>query len=749
MRSSKRILAAVLAVIVLCCAGAATPTVVEAAKKVTVKSVKVQAPYEKSMTIAKGKKVKLSSNVTVTPNKSANKKVTYKSNDTSIAAVDSKGNVTAKKAGKTKIVVTSVSNKNKKATISVKVVNPAVTKVKLNKTKASTNIGDKLTLKATATVKKGGSKTIYWKSSNTKVATVSQKGVVTSVGAGKTTITATAADGSKKKATCTVTVVNTVSMKSVNILNGQSVTFTLDRAYALDASKVVVKKKQIVNGSYNKTLQIDNVYTTDKKTYTVVLSGNDVIYENEYVSISVPSLPGKGTKTLEKQYTTSAVAYSTEVIYTGTVGQSLNKSCYFSYNGYSAYTVTGLPAGVSYTVNAYNNVVFKGVPTAAGVTRATVNAVDELGNKKTFTAIFCIGSSSKIVAAATQAYILKGADSASLYYNGIAVSGGSGNYTYTVAQNYQGVTVDSDGELSGSIPLKGDYTYTVTVKDANNAALTATVFVVVHVAQGNTVTGIVTDAAGNPMSDVDLTFTNKNKTDKYKTYGYTYTNSNGSYSIVLPAGTFDIAASYEYADTTRYIYNKAISASGSLTNISLPLYQVIPVLTSNSSLTFGYWKNEATGDYVGYGNKLYMKPGKYTISYTTSGVITETKYKATFTVSNTAMYAPVTVSTTARTDATVRTIGLGTSTMTSGSSVYYGFTPSVSGTYVLTSTDSEADEREKDPYVYLYSSTGEQLSYNDDGGTGYNFSLSYYMTAGTTYYYQVGGCDTSVSLTKE
>ena len=51
-----------------------------------------------------------------------------------------------------------------------------------------------------------------WKSSNTKVATVTSKGVVKAKKAGTVTITATAKDGSGKKATCKVT----VKKKTVN-----------------------------------------------------------------------------------------------------------------------------------------------------------------------------------------------------------------------------------------------------------------------------------------------------------------------------------------------------------------------------------------------------------------------------------------------------------------------------------------------------------------------------------------------------
>jgi uncharacterized protein YjdB len=88
-----------------------------------------------------------------------------------------------------------------------------VSKVKLNKTSATITIGNgeslgkKITLTATVVPANATNKRLTWVSSNPKVATVSSSGVVTSKGYGKVTITATAQDGSKRKATCTITVV--------------------------------------------------------------------------------------------------------------------------------------------------------------------------------------------------------------------------------------------------------------------------------------------------------------------------------------------------------------------------------------------------------------------------------------------------------------------------------------------------------------------------------------------------------------
>ena len=72
-----------------------------------------------------------------------------------------------------------------------------------------------------------------------------------------------------------------------------------------------------------------------------------------------------------------------------------------------------------------------------------------------------------------------------------------------------------------------------------------------------------------------------------------------------------------------------------------------------------------------------------------------------------------------------------------GEIVYCKFTPTVSGAYVFESTGSSGSSY-TDTYGYLYAENkSTTLSSNDDGGTGYNFRISYNLTANATYYYGV------------
>ena len=120
-------------------------------------------------------------------------KVTWTSSNKKVATVNSKGVVTAKAKGTAVITATCGEYK---ATCKVTVKNPSL---KLTKTSASVKVGK--TTKITAKVTPSGK--ITYKSSNSKIATVSSKGVVKGKKKGTAKITVTC-NGVKKVFTVTV-----------------------------------------------------------------------------------------------------------------------------------------------------------------------------------------------------------------------------------------------------------------------------------------------------------------------------------------------------------------------------------------------------------------------------------------------------------------------------------------------------------------------------------------------------------------
>ncbi len=223
-----------------------------ATKKVKKVSIGVKVGGSGILVLKKGQKKKL--NVSVTPKK-ASKKVSYKSSKKSVVSVSSKGVVKARKSkGSAKITVTSKQNKKKKATIKVKIgtpvkkvsidskavcswssanwvlktVNGQMQKVypkyketlKVSKGTYTVMRGRELTLKSSVSPKKATHKKLYWKSSKSSVAFIPEayragtSTKITPKKEGTAKITATAMDGSGKKASVKLKVVKFITDKT-------------------------------------------------------------------------------------------------------------------------------------------------------------------------------------------------------------------------------------------------------------------------------------------------------------------------------------------------------------------------------------------------------------------------------------------------------------------------------------------------------------------------------------------------------
>ena len=169
----------------------------------SVYSVKTKVPYNvtisgTSATIYVGgtKQLKATTNP-------ANKTVTWKSSDSSIAKVSSSGKVTAVKKGTATITVSfKYKDTTYKDTYKITVKNPSL---KLNCTSFTMIVGKSSTLKATT---EPADLKVTWKSSNTAIATVSAAGKVTAKKTGSVTITASFAyKGKTYSKTCNIKVI--------------------------------------------------------------------------------------------------------------------------------------------------------------------------------------------------------------------------------------------------------------------------------------------------------------------------------------------------------------------------------------------------------------------------------------------------------------------------------------------------------------------------------------------------------------
>ncbi len=150
-----------------------------------------------------GKTVRLKASVT--PKNAVYKSLKWSTSNKEIAKVNAKGTVKGIRKGTAIIKATAKDGSKKYAKCKITVRQP-VTKITLNKSKASVVKGRTIKLKATCSPSNANNKSVKWSTSNKKIATVSAKGIVKGIKRGTAIIKATAKDGSKKYAKCKVTV---------------------------------------------------------------------------------------------------------------------------------------------------------------------------------------------------------------------------------------------------------------------------------------------------------------------------------------------------------------------------------------------------------------------------------------------------------------------------------------------------------------------------------------------------------------
>lgn len=170
---------------------------------------------------------------TIQPSNATNKAVTWASSDDSVASVNADGVVTARSKGVAVITcITKDSGCIAKCTVTVlkTIMSKAVS---LDAKSLKIYDGKSATLRATIKPDNVSIKSLSWKTSNKKVATVSSNGVIKAINPGTCVITVTTKD-TGKTASCKVQVVAT-PVKRVD-LNKSTLTLAMDKTYQLKAT---------------------------------------------------------------------------------------------------------------------------------------------------------------------------------------------------------------------------------------------------------------------------------------------------------------------------------------------------------------------------------------------------------------------------------------------------------------------------------------------------------------------------------
>jgi len=160
------------------------------------------------------------------------------------------GKFKALKAGEVTLTATAQDGSEVKATCHVTVKNPMATQVVLNKTQHNAIVDDVFSLTAKVTPEKAA-QNVVWTMNKTNILQNMGEGKFKALKAGIVTITATAQDGSKVKATCRVVVKNPMATQVV--LNETQHNAIIDAVFTLTAKVMPEKAAQNVVWTMDKT----------------------------------------------------------------------------------------------------------------------------------------------------------------------------------------------------------------------------------------------------------------------------------------------------------------------------------------------------------------------------------------------------------------------------------------------------------------------------------------------------------------
>ena len=215
----------------------------QAACAVTVMPVKVSSvrvsPGSATVTIGQTKQL----TATVSPSNATDKHITWTSADEGIVTIDAGGLLTAVGVGRTTVTANAADGKTRVVNVTVKPV--YVTSIKLTSDGKTVfaGVAGKNTTQLSAEIQPANAtiQDIAWKSSNPRIATVDENGLVTGLREGRATITATAQDGSRRRISLRVTVEpNHFLRKTALMRDGELVVSAREISYVRDKVKVIL-----------------------------------------------------------------------------------------------------------------------------------------------------------------------------------------------------------------------------------------------------------------------------------------------------------------------------------------------------------------------------------------------------------------------------------------------------------------------------------------------------------------------------
>lgn len=211
----------------------------------------------------------------------------FKSSDSKIASVNTYGKITAKKAGS---VLITAKIRNAEASCKVTVNK---TKLSISRTMLSMERGEKYSLNYTVS----NNAEVLFKSSKKSVATIDEKGVITALKPGDTTITATA-DGTS--VTCLVTIKTptiTLSKSRATLYRNQALKLTASVSSGIPPVWKSNKKSVAMVDAYGTITAVKHGSAIITATVDGVSKSCEVIVEQPQITLSPTTLTLKANTT--------------------------------------------------------------------------------------------------------------------------------------------------------------------------------------------------------------------------------------------------------------------------------------------------------------------------------------------------------------------------------------------------------------------------------------------------------------------
>lgn len=407
----------------------------------------------------------------VQPTDATNSKVTWSSNEPTVAEVDQTGMITAKKEGSAVITVTAQDGSGKTATCQVNVTDIKVSGITLSASTLAMQTEDVKQLSVTnITPANATNKALKWESKNTWVATVDESGNVTAKNPGEATITVTAADKGGAQATCKVT----VTERTAPVIKVTQIQLSQTRASLNEGKELQLTATVLPTNATNQSLtwssSVEGVATVDSTgKVTAIKAGTTVITATAKddsgisasctVQVTVPTVKVTGI-TLNK--TTASVVKGKTVALTATVTPD-----------------TATDKTIKWTTSNKNvaTVSTDGVVTAkaAGTAIITATAADDSGVKATckITVTNPVVKVTKVTLNKTTASVVKG-KTLTLTATVTPTNATNKNVTWK-SSNTKIATVDGNGKVTAV--AAGTATITCTAKADKSKSATCKITV--------------------------------------------------------------------------------------------------------------------------------------------------------------------------------------------------------------------------------------------------------------------------------